>query len=260
MSNKDKAVEVLIDGSAVETGLLADLLAKLDDDFVDETVVEDDLSVMEAEIEAAVAGAVADEAKIAVYAEQPAGSDTVEAIEVVKPAKKAKAPKVAKAPKEPKEKKERIFFSKKSDRIKHKLGDKVGDFLILEVGDVVLEADALKARQDEILNDIDTKLAKKVGEKAAQLLDWYSKGGKLNEIMLRAFSTLVREGELTSGDKGNLQQDLLAKPYSLGTARSQANQVFMLFPFFKITVKEKGKMIMNPDSVMLAKARAQLAI
>jgi hypothetical protein len=78
--------------------------------------------------------------------------------------------------------------------------------------------------------------------------------------MLRAFTTLVREGELTSGDKGNLQQDLLAKPYSLGTARSQANQVFMLFPFFKITVKEKGKMIMNPDSVMLAKARAQLAI
>ncbi|CAB4121816.1 hypothetical protein UFOVP26_31 [uncultured Caudovirales phage] len=240
-----------------DSGLLDELLAKLDDDVIDETVIEDTPVVSEAEIEMAVAGAVKDEAMIAAYAEQPAGSDTVEVAVVEKPAKKAK---VAKAPKEPKEKKGRIYFSKKSDRIKHKLGDKVGDFLILEMSDATLDADTLKARQEEILSDIDTKLAKKVGEKAAQLLDWYSKGGKLNEIMRRAFTVLVTENELTSGDKGNLQQDLLAKPYSLGTARSQANQVFMLFPFFKITVKEKGRMIMNPDSVMLAKARSQLGI
>lgn len=241
-----------------DASMIDELLAKLEDDVIDETVGEEDTALAsEAEIEAAVAIAVKEEAKIAAYAEQPAGSDTIEVAETEKPAKKTK---VAKAPKEPKEKKERIYFSKKSDRIKHKLGDKVGDFLVLEMSDATLDADALKARQEEILSDIDTKLAKKVGEKAAQLLDWYSKGGKLNEIMRRAFTVLVTEGELTSGDKGNLQQDLLAKPYSLGTARSQANQVFMLFPFFKITVKEKGRMIMNPDSVMLAKARAQLSI
>jgi hypothetical protein len=249
-----------VEADFVDSGLLDELLAKLDDDVIDETVIEDIPSISEADIEMAVAGAVKDEAMIAAYAEQPAGSDTVEVAVVEKPAKKAKAPKVAKEPKEVKEKKERIFFSKKSERIKHKLGDKVSDFLILEMSDATLDADTLKARQEQILSDIDTKLAKKVGEKAAQLLDWYSKGGKLNEIMRRAFTVLVTENELTSGDKGNLQQDLLAKPYSLGTARSQANQVFMLFPFYKITVKEKGRMIMNPDSVMLAKARSQLGI
>lgn len=243
--------------SMESSAVLDELLASLDgEEVIDETAVEA-APVSEADIEAAVASAVADEAKAEVYAEQPAGDDMVEVVVEAKPAKKAK---VAKEPKEPKERKERVYFSKKSDRIKHRLGEKVGELLILEASDVMLDPETLQARQTQILESIDKQLAKKVGEKAAQLLDWYNKGGKLNEIMKRAFTVLAKEGELTSGDKGNLQQDLLAKPYSLGTARSQANQIFMLFPFLKITVKEKGRMIANPDSVMLAKAKAELGL
>lgn len=235
---------------AVESGMIDALLRGLDDETVADPVTE-------ADIEAAVAGAEEDEARHELYSAQPAGSDVVEPVVVeAKPVKvKAKSPKKVKEPAAP-----RIFFANRSDRIKHNLGGKVSDFLVLELSDIALSSEALKARQDEILGEIDNKLAKKVGEKAAQLLDWFSKGGKMNEVMRRAFTVLVKDGELTSGDGGNLQNDLLAKPYSMGTARSQANQMFMLFPFFKITVKEKGKMVANPNSVMLAKAKDQLGL
>jgi hypothetical protein len=172
-----------------------------------------------------------------------------------KPAKEKKA----KTPKEPKEKKERIFFSKQSDRIAHQLGDKLSEFMLLELGDATLTGDDLKAKNAEVLTSIDTT-AKKVGEKANMLFKWMNKGGDLNEVMARAFKVLVRDGELTSGDKGNLQLDLVSKPYSMGTARSQANQIFMLFPILKITMKEKGKMVPNPDSLIFMKAKAQLGL
>jgi hypothetical protein len=72
-----------------------------------------------------------------------------------------------------------------------------------------------------------------------------------NEVMATAFKVLKRDGYLTSGDKGNLQLALRSK-YSVGTARSQANQMFSLFPFLKITVKgEKGKMVPNEKSLLL---------
>ena len=191
------------------------------------------------------------EADMADEAETPA----VEAEAAAEPAKEKKA----KAPKEPKEKKERVFFSKQSDRIAHHLGDKLSEFMLLELGDATLTGDDLKAKNAEVLASIDST-AKKVGEKANMLFKWMNKGGDLNEVMARAFKVLVRDGELTSGDKGNLQLDLLAKPYSMGTARSQANQIFMLFPILKITMKEKGKMVPNPDSLLFIKAKAQLGL
>lgn len=175
-------------------------------------------------------------------------------------AKKEKATKEAKAPKEPKEKKERIFFSKQSERVAHMLGDKVGEFMLLELADASLTGDDLAAKNKEVLAlfDADTT-AKKVAEKAAMLVKWMHKGGELNEVMKRAFTLLAKDGELTSGDKGNLQVDLATK-YSIGTARSQANQMFMLFPILKITTKEKGKMVANPNSLYLMKANGLLGL
>lgn len=185
--------------------------------------------------------------------EEEKASETEIEVEAAKPSKKAKAPK------EPKERKERIFFSKQSDRIAHGLGDKLSEFMLLEIEDATLSGDDLKAKNAEVLASIDAT-AKKVGEKANMLFKWMNKGGDLNEVMTRAFKVLVRDGELTSGDKGNLQLELLAKPYSLGTARSQANQIFMLFPTLKITMKEKGKMVPNPNSLIFMKAKAQLGL
>ena len=147
----------------------------------------------------------------------------------------------------------------KSQKVVAKLGEKASEFLILELADAELDEAALKAKQETVLAEIDG-LAKKVGEKATMLFGWLKNGGKLNEVMLRTFEVLVTNGEITSGAKGNLQQSLLAKPYSPGTAASQANQMFMLLPALKVTRKEKGRMVANEDSVILAKARAELGL
>lgn len=147
----------------------------------------------------------------------------------------------------------------KSQKVVAKLGEKASEFLLLELADAELDEEALKLKQEAVLAEIDG-LAKKVGEKATMLFGWLKNGGALNEVMKRAFTVLISEGELTSGNKGNLQTNLLAKPYSPGTAASQANQVFMLFPALKVTKKEKGRMVLNEDSLILMKAKAELGL
>jgi hypothetical protein len=147
----------------------------------------------------------------------------------------------------------------KSQKVVAKLGEKASEFLILELADAELDEEALKAKQEAALAEIDG-LAKKVGEKATMLFGWLKNGGALNEVLKRAFTVLLTDGELTSGAKGNLQTNLLAKPYSAGTAASQANQCFMLFPALKITVKEKGRMVANEDSAILLKAKTELGL
>lgn len=145
--------------------------------------------------------------------------------------------------------------AKKSEKATHILGDKIGEFLVLESADLDLDEETLKAKQAKILSMLDAKpgeegVARKVGEKALMLFKWLKSGGPIsNEVMRRTFEVLKRDGYLTSGDKGNLQVNLLEK-YSVGTARSQANQMFMLLPFLKVTVKTKGRMEPNPDSTI----------
>lgn len=166
----------------------------------------------------------------------------------------------AKPEKPKKEKKERIFFSKQSDRIAHRLGDKLGEFMLLEIGDADLTGEQLQAKNKEVLAAIDGT-AKKVGEKAAMLFKWLQQGGELNEVMKRTFTVMAKDGFITSGDKGNVQENLLAKPYSMGTARSQSNQMFCLFRALKIANTDgKGKLVPNPDSIILMKANATLGL
>jgi hypothetical protein len=78
--------------------------------------------------------------------------------------------------------------------------------------------------------------------------------------MRRTFTVLHRDGQITGGMKGNLHLELLAKPYSSGTAASQGNQMFMLLPLIGVCLKEKGKMVPNPHSPLLAMINAGLGL
>lgn len=163
----------------------------------------------------------------------------------------------------PKEKKPRtpaMTFASKSDKIAHKLGDKAAEFLILDLADAELDEAQLANMQTELLAAID-KMPIKVGEKATMLFGYLREGGKLNTVMKRAFTTLIADGHLTGGDKGNLITNLLAQPYSIGTARSQATQMFALFPALKIcNGREAGKMTINNNSTILAKIKTELGL
>lgn len=152
--------------------------------------------------------------------------------------------------------------AKTSEKIMFRLGSKAGDFLVLETKDAELDEAALKARQAELLKEFDGTSQIKVREKMVQLFGYLSgTNAKLNEVMRRAFTVLIKDGNLISGEKGNLHVDLLAKPYSVGTARAQSGQIFSLFPQLKIVNKtDRGVYVANPDSVILQVMKQRLGL
>lgn len=155
----------------------------------------------------------------------------------------------------------RNAFAASSERIAFKLGDRMKEFLVLDIADAALSDAELVKKQKALLLHIDTKLAMKVAEKATMLLGYLANGGKMNEVMKRAFVVLLKDGQLTSGDKGNLVTNLLAKPYSIGTARSQSNQIFSLFPLLGIcNAKSGSSMTLNENSTIVAKMKQELGL
>lgn len=223
--------------------------------------VEDEAPLPEAKIESAsnleVASevAVTEEAETETAATEPEEEFSSEVVSALanegKPAKQKKE----KAPPRP-----TYVTHSKSSVLRHKLGDDISKFVLLEMADALLEGEEQKGRIDEVLASIDACSQKKVQEKAVMLFDWMKHGGAMNEVMKRAFEVLLKDGEITTGDKGNLTLNLLAKPYSVGTARAQAGQILTLFPLLKITTKEKGKMVANSDSLILEKAKAEFKL
>ena len=178
------------------------------------------------------------------------------------------APAADKKPKEPKSPRVTYINGKASDVLKAKLGDKLSDALLLEVSDATLDPEMLRAKQEDLLALLNARphnsegggsTQKKVAEKIVQLFGWMNKGGTLNEVMARTFKVLARDGEIVSGDKGNLHAELLSKPYSVGTARAQAGQMMAMLPMLKIANKaDKGKLVANEDSLILMKVKAEL--
>lgn len=248
--------------------LIGDLTALGMDDEIVEVNEEESPIISDEIVEAAIADVEAAEARQEIYASQEVESVESDADKpqtdeaTVEPTETPKKEKKAKAPKAPKPAVPKIASSKKADVLRHRLGEKIGEYLVFDASDLELDEAALAAKQEQFLTDLDDLLADKVGDKALMLFDWMSKGkavSELNEVIKRALNLLIAEGELTSGDKGNLQLDLLKKPYSIGTARSQANQIFCLFPALGITTKEKGKMALNPNSILMDVYRGRIA-
>lgn len=241
-----------------DEALLASMLGELDEEIVE---------TPESDLEAAVAELKSESAK-AVYADQDADAPVIdqadtpatdpEAIEAesAKPAKEKKA----KAPKAPKAPRVTSITHKPGDRLLAQLaGDKAWLGFIKSDDTIAAEKRAEQFIADMNANDV---IADKVREKAVMLITWMASGkdkSALNEVLARTFEVLFKDGELTSGKTGNLQTNLLSKPYSPGTAASQANQMFMLLPILGVTKREKGKMIANPESAIVDVMKLKLA-
>lgn len=249
-----------------DDALLSSMLGDLDE------VIEEADEVVEPEtLEAAVADLHKAEAVQELYADQ---DDEVEATaEADKPstealpdektvkAKKVKQPKAAKEPKEPKAPRVTSTTHKPDERLMALLGGDKTWLGFIKTDDTIMA----ERRADQFLADMNDRdaIADKVKDKAIMLLTWIASGkdtSALNEVLLRSFSVLFKDGELTSGNKGNLQTNLLSKPYSPGTAASQANQMFMLFPILGITQREKGRMVINPDSAIVDVMKLKMGV
>lgn len=256
-----------IDLSA-DDAILASMLEGIEDDAAD--LNADDAGLVDLNDEDAIEAAIADIEKAEAVQEHYAEEGEPEAAEAA--ADKPKKEKKAKAPKEPKEPKApRITYvgHKASDVLQARLGGKANEMLILEAEDALLDPAALEAKQSELLAMLNKRpgtgdggsTQKKVAEKVVMLFGWLKNGGKLNQVMDITFRTLIADGEIQSGEKGNLHQALLAKPYSKGTANAQGGQMMAMLPMLKVaTLSEKGKLVANPNSMILDAVKAQLSL
>jgi len=115
-----------------------------------------------------------------------------------------------------------------------------------------------EARADKFATVIDG-MAKYVGDKAVNLFAFLKTGGALSVVTARAFEVLLKDGHVTGGKDGNMVQNLLAKPYSIGTANSQSNQILQLFTQLEIGKRTaRGTVIVNEDSVILERVKIAL--
>lgn len=252
-----ETAEALLSDDALLSSMLGDLIEDAD---------ESTTTVESSTLEAAVAEVEKASATQALYAEDDTSAEpvaegdkpTTDIATAEKKAKKAKAPK---EPKEPKAPRITSITHKPGDRLVALLGGNKGLLTFLASDDTI----AAEKRAEKFIEDMNDRdaIADKVKDKAIMLITWLASGkdtAQLNEVLLRTFKVLFKEGELTSGQKGNLQQDLLSKPYSPGTAASQANQMFMLLPILNVTMREKGRMVLNPDSIIGQAMKIKLGI
>lgn len=232
----------------------------------------DDAGLIDLNDEAAIEAAIADIEKAEAVQDHYAAEEGAPEAEAATASDKPKKEKKAKEPKEPKEPKApRVTYvgNKASEVLKARLGDKTNEMLVLEVEDASLDPAELEAKQSELLKLLNTRpgtsdggaTQKKVAEKIVMLFGWLKNGGKLNQVMDITFRTLIADGEIQSGEKGNLWAALLAKPYSKGTANAQGGQMMAMLPMLKIATKsEKGKLVANPNSMILMAVKAQMGL
>lgn len=221
----------------VQEAALQDLINQEEGDKGPRTAGVEDDDLLAAAIEAADASIVSETVEERPVASQKKGKGKKTPQPAAKPAPEPKKPRVT------------YYANSKKDVLLDRIAGR-NEALSLVDGD--RETPEQAAETEKAIHEAVAKgMAKKVGQKAIMLFQYLAQGGELNEVIARTFKVLNRDGCLTTGDKGNLHLDLLSKPYSAGTARSQSNQMFTMLPSLKVVVKDgKGKFVPNPSSTI----------
>jgi hypothetical protein len=94
--------------------------------------------------------------------------------------------------------------------------------------------------------------AKKIAEKFDNLFLSISAGRKPSTYVMDCFAAIDAAGSMSGPD---LVKALQAHDYTIGTARSQSQQVMSLFTTLKVCTKSEGKLTINGDSVIAAALR-----
>ena len=279
MKTATSAAPVLTTEEAVLADLLSDLC--LDNEDHSDEVLETAPSDIEVEIEAAAPALVPFEVEEIIEGDEP--TDTVEAAPVVdtsaddKAAKKAakvaeqaakkiereaaRAAKKAEREAAKVGKPTRKHYASKVERLTDKLGDKLGENTVLEIADAILEGDELVAKQGETLLALKSA-GIKVQNRMTFMLEFVAgKSAKLNGVIHTAFALLHKDGQLTTGGKGNVITALLAHPYSDSAAKAMGGNTILAMKALKVIVPtEKGTFVANPDSLILMKINGMIGL
>lgn len=236
MKTKMSTALSVIEPTEIEIAGLDAALADMEIDGED-VVILDETPANEGDIEAVVGEIVSDEAKAKAYAEQESTTTLDPA------AAEAAAAKVADGTAKPKkakgEKKEKATTG--VSRTKGSVTDLPTDAFVLVSADADGDLDANKAAVLALRPS-----AKKIAEKFDNLFLAMS-AGKLPSVYTVEVFKALRASALGSTE---IVKALETAGYSLGTSRSQAQQVIQLFQTLKIATKNEGKLVLNPDSVL----------
>ena len=96
-------------------------------------------------------------------------------------------------------------------------------------------SDVAKIDAAELKANLDALNAKKVIEKAQNVIEAVTRGKKLSRYTLDAASALKRDGKITGK---SLVDEFVAKGLGIGTARAQAQQMTALFKAFGIVLPD----------------------
>lgn len=202
-----------------------------------------------------------------------------EAPVVAEPEPKKAKPKKAEAKKEAEPKKEKpaakekspttyrttYYNASKSKVLLDRLGGDKSD-IVLEFADAELSDEELRLKQNSFLTLLNNQptvnsdgqtVQKKVAEKVVILFTMFKQKKSWNEVMYRTFKLLLTDGYLDTKKGGNLYNNLLAKPYSPGTANAQMGQMVQMLPLLKVCTKDGSRLVPNEDSTILARLKSE---
>jgi hypothetical protein len=170
----------------------------------------------------------------------------------------------------PADKPKRVFYGNdKVRRLNDKLGNSVGEFVVLTLDDAGLDEDALKAKVTEtfaLIKDMNSKKA----NRATNLIEFIAgKRGSINPVLKRVLTLLSKNGMITMGVQGNVLTDLVNNPapgergYTIAAARAMAGNTVSMFEDLKLIVPSattRHAFVSNPDSLLLLKANQLLGL
>lgn len=160
----------------------------------------------------------------------------------------AKAPEASKK-KAPVTKRISSVGMSKSVALATALGDDLEQHLTIDSRWTALSEEEQTDKRFALLETIDG-LPVKIGEKVTNLFAAIAKGATLSVYTQMAVDLLMKDGELTSK---SLKDAYIARPYSEGTASSQATQMMKLLPTLGLAERAAGKLVVNLHSPLLNK-------
>ena len=156
-------------------------------------------------------------------------------------------------------KRERKHYADKVDRLKDRVGASLSEYTVLTTADAMVDESELGAVMERTL-EIIRAMNSKEKNRASNFIEFLSgKKAKLNNVLERVLRVLDRDGFIQTGAEGNVIKDLIARPYSIASARAMGGNTIGMYADLKVILADgKGRFVANPDSLLLAKARSLL--
>ncbi len=215
--------------------LIGDATASNDDAVETSAVATEEIDLEELD-----AAAAAETVKAEAYADQSADESDGTASATVTPISAAKRSRVSRA-----------AGAKAFDVLKGAMNDDE-----LQKAAMLVSGDADDPALVDALRDTVNGLAKKVGDKATNLLRHAGNPAKLQKFTSIGLNYLREKGSFSSKD---LVDHYQTQGYTIGTARSQANQIMTLLPALKVAEKSGRVLTKREDSSLLASYEGALS-